>query len=94
MAKLKIIRIKNRSYRPGTYRDETTGESCDVQRITSHAEYAVVTGQTIHAKLKRNGSKWFAVAGCEGEKFGAVCSPMNVTSWRALRLWALKKWGG
>jgi hypothetical protein len=91
---VRITRIKNRSYVDGYYVDEGTGERCDVKRVKSHAEYAVVKGQQVFARLMRSNDQWVAIERQDETKFGMVVSPMNVRSWRALRAWALKKWGG
>jgi len=90
----KIIRIKNRAYKPGYYVDDETGERVDVPRRIADAEYAVITGHQIHARLKCNSGKWVAVERGDDTTFGLVVSPLNLTKWRALRKWALRKWGG
>jgi hypothetical protein len=89
----RLTRIKNRCYATRYRVDDETGERYEIRRVRSHAEYAVVTGQKVHARLKRNNGHWVAVERGDDKKFGMVVSPLNIRSWRQVREWALERWG-
>jgi hypothetical protein len=90
----RLTRIKNRVYETASKRDDDTGEEYEHRHVKSQAEYAVINGQKVLARLKLNNGQWVAVERGDDRKFGLVVSPLNIRGWRDLRRWALKKWGG
>lgn len=87
----RITKIKERVYET-VYRVEETGESRDVRRVRRHAEYAIIDGVKVKGVMRRNNNKWVVFA-CDDEKrFGLAISPVNLTSWRDVRKWALRRW--
>lgn len=65
-----VTRIKSRVYETHYLFNEETGESRDVQRIKTHAEYAIVEGQQNHARVKRHNGLWVEVERGDDRTFG------------------------
>lgn len=89
---LRITKIKARVYETAYLVDEETGESRDVRRVKRHAEYAIIDGVKIKGVMRKNNYKWIVFARDSEERFGLAISPINLTSWRDVRRWALRKW--
>jgi len=90
----KVSRIKTRIYEQCYRVDEATGEKLEYRRVVQHAEYAVIAGERIYARLKRNNGHWVVVTRADDKKFGLPISPVNVRSFQEAKNWALRKWGG
>ncbi len=74
---LKFARLKNR-----VYSDE---------RLRTHAEYGVVDGDRLLARIVRNGGKWIALQVSSENQFGRPVSPINYILLRDVKEWALEK---
>lgn len=75
---MQVMRVKNRVYNEG--------------RLVSHAEYAVVDGEHVLARLVFNRRSWVAVECGSSIGFGKPVSPMNLVLLRDVKRWALEKW--
>ncbi len=78
---LRIARLKNRVYHDGE----------GPLQVSSHAEYGILDGTTVRARIVRNGSKWIALQITEDNKFGKPVSPMNYVLLRDVKEWALER---
>lgn len=74
---LRVVRAKRRVY---------TGS-----RLVSHAEYAVVDGDSVLVYLIFNRSAWVAVERSSPTSFGKPISPINLKRLRDVKKWALEK---
>jgi len=78
---VKFARLKNRVYHDGE----------GTLQLRSHAEYGILDGATVLARIVRNGSKWIALQITEDNKFGKPVSPMNYVLLRDVKEWALER---
>jgi hypothetical protein len=84
---VRLVRTKSRVYPSDDHRQRRSG-------ATSHAEYAVLSGQTILAHIIFTGRKWIAVQRNGENKFGLPVSPYNITRLRDLKTWVIERFGG
>lgn len=79
---MKVCRVRNRVYENGSR-----------SRVKVHAEYGVIDGQQVVARIKRNGNSWVAFERSDEQRLGLPVSPMNLRLLRDLKSWALERWG-
>jgi hypothetical protein len=80
---LKFTRLKNRAYRDHAMLDRRV--------VVTHAEYGLVDGDRLLARIIRNGNKWIALQVSEANQFGRPVSPINYVLLRDVKEWALER---
>lgn len=80
--KTRVIRIKPRVWE----------NAFTPRRVLSWAEYAVITGNTLHAKIVRNGRAWYVVETNNPDRFGLPVSPANLTRLEDVKQWAIERY--
>lgn len=86
---MRVIRIKNRVYSQLDADDHIHAR----RRVKSHAEYAVIHGRQIFARIRcvsRN--KWVVLERADEQRFGLAVSPLNMISLRDVKQWAIAKY--
>ena len=78
---MRFARLKNRVYHDGE----------GALQVRSHAEYGIIDGANLVARIVRNGSKWIALQITEDNQFGKPVSPMNYVLLRDVKEWALER---
>jgi hypothetical protein len=63
----------------------------DRRVVVTHAEYGIVDGDQVLARIVRNGNKWIALQVTNGN-FGTPVSPLNYVLLRDVKEWAMEKY--
>ena len=82
---LRFARLHDRVY----FNDGSDGTP---RRVKTHAEYGLLDGDRLLARIIRNGKKWIALQVSEDNQFGRPVSPINYVLLRDVKEWALKRW--
>jgi predicted type IV restriction endonuclease len=92
---VRLIRTKQRVYEFDPERtawSRKDGAHIPVRSVKAHAEYAVVEGANIFARIVFNRGAWIVVERSDEKSFGKPVSPLNLKLLRDVKEWAIERY--